>query len=264
MNYVSPDRGLTTRQIYLMYFCQDLFDAEGKWHAVEAQLTQVRAVHDTGISLSPRTEVDWDDYLAKIRTVITTVERIDIIAANTPDDVRTPDITYNDELIPLYTPNGEPWIPSNEGCNEAREIGLTPAVQRRREREWTVAEQQLERVMRKLVRLSLPHTSAMAVSDKIVADFKKEWEEKLAEQFHDKVRKQLGLWDIWQDCERLFGFTPKHNAKGHLAYHALFAALMDRIDVSEKIVEIMRYVAIAPGHLPKDDPTIWIAYTKVN
>lgn len=214
MNYVPPDRGLTPKQIYVMYFCSDDRDHEKAWSAVETQLAQVRAVHDT--------------------------------------------------IIPLYAPDGEPWIPSEDGYYEAGEIGLTPAVRRRREREWTAAEQQLERAVRKLVRLSLPHTSAMAVSDVIVAHLKQKWVDELAEQFHKTVREQLGLHDIWQDYERLFGFFPEYHAMGHLAYHTLFAAFMDRIDVSEKIVEIMRYVAIAPGYLPKDDPTTWIAYSKTD
>lgn len=262
--HVSMDRGLTAQQIYVMYFCKSPRHHEKAWSAVETQLAQVRAVHDTILPLASRAEVDWDDYLAKIRTVFPTVERIDIRKVRSMKKVKIPEVLYNEELIPLYTPDGEPWIPSEDGYYEAEEISLTPAAQQRREHEWTAAERQLERVTRKFVRLSLPHTSAMAVSDVIVANFMEEWRKTLAEQFRTTVREQLGLHDIWQDCTRLFGFFPEHHAMGYLTYHALFAAFMDRIDVSEKILAVMRYVAIAPGYLPKDDPTTWIAYTKVN
>ena len=65
------------------------------------------------------------------------------------------------------------------------------------------------------------------------------------------------------DLDRRFGFWPesRNERLGPLAYHAAFAAYFNKPQIVNKLLALMRYVAMAPG-APTEQHSTWVAYVR--
>jgi len=276
----SKKLGLNSCEQFMLFFWEpkqpeeaDVEAFRRDWRRVRSNLLRVKKTM-TGEGVEPATvsSLDRDGYLAAIRAIFTEANELVIVPGDPPGLPAGEGALkfYNDRLCSMYARHVEWWGNGGElPHQQATEWGMNvyeALDDQERKQAWDGWDKLQRRAHALYLKNLLPGVEP-SFRDSLLEGVVDDW---ITHERYDCIKEVVRLQirfehrDFWDSSlDERFGFWPEgaHERLDLLAYHAAFAAYFNKPQIVEKLLALMRFVAMAPG-APSERHSTWVAYVR--